>query len=224
MRGIERRIAAGLNPRIESVASLFVSRWDKAVADKVPAELHNRLGIAIARRTYRAYRDAARVAALPRTRRSAARIRSVFCGPAPARRIRVRRTRSTSKRWPRPTRSIHCPKRRCAHLQSTAWSASAMPRTAATPRQRWRAFARAGIDMRRARDAAAARRCAGVREVVARTACSGSPRRAECSRAPGDGSTQRCSGRMRRSARSPARARRLRNSSTSASWSTRTTT
>ena len=57
LRGIERRIAAGLDPKVTSVASLFVSRWDKAVADKVPAELHNRLGIAICGRTYRAYRE-----------------------------------------------------------------------------------------------------------------------------------------------------------------------
>jgi transaldolase len=56
MRGIERRIAAGLDPRIGSVASLFVSRWDVAVHDTVPAALRNRLGIAIARRTYREYR------------------------------------------------------------------------------------------------------------------------------------------------------------------------
>jgi len=55
MRGIERRIAAGLDPRINSVASLFVSRWDRAVADKVPADLANRLGIAIMQRTYRAH-------------------------------------------------------------------------------------------------------------------------------------------------------------------------
>jgi transaldolase len=55
MRGLERRVAAGLDPRINSVASLFVSRWDKAVSDKVPAELRNRLGIAIAQRTYRAH-------------------------------------------------------------------------------------------------------------------------------------------------------------------------
>jgi len=55
MRGLERRIAAGLDPRINSVASLFVSRWDRAVIDKVPAELRNRLGIAIAMRTYRAH-------------------------------------------------------------------------------------------------------------------------------------------------------------------------
>ncbi len=55
LKGIERRIAAGLDPRINSVASLFVSRWDRAVADKVPPELRNRLGIAIAQRTYRAH-------------------------------------------------------------------------------------------------------------------------------------------------------------------------
>jgi transaldolase len=55
MRGIERRIAAGLNPDVASVASLFISRWDVAVATRVPAELVNRLGIAIARRSYRAY-------------------------------------------------------------------------------------------------------------------------------------------------------------------------
>jgi transaldolase len=57
VRGIERRIAAGLDPRVDSVASLFVSRWDVAVKDKVPAELRNTLGIAICRRTYRAYRE-----------------------------------------------------------------------------------------------------------------------------------------------------------------------
>jgi transaldolase len=55
MRGIERRIAAGLDPRINSVASVFVSRWDRSVADKAPKELVNRLGIAIMQRTYRAH-------------------------------------------------------------------------------------------------------------------------------------------------------------------------
>jgi transaldolase len=57
MRGIERRLSAGRDPRVASVASLFVSRWDVAVKDKVPAELRNRLGIAIAKRTYKAYRE-----------------------------------------------------------------------------------------------------------------------------------------------------------------------
>jgi transaldolase len=55
MRGIERRIQAGLNPKVGSVASVFVSRWDTAVAGKVPPELANRLGIAIARGTYQDY-------------------------------------------------------------------------------------------------------------------------------------------------------------------------
>ncbi|KAF0190803.1 MAG: transaldolase [Gammaproteobacteria bacterium] len=57
MRGIERRIAAGLDPHVASVASLFVSRWDVAIKDKVADALRNRLGIAIARRTYKAYGD-----------------------------------------------------------------------------------------------------------------------------------------------------------------------
>jgi transaldolase len=57
MRGIERRIEAALNPDVGSVASLFISRWDKAVMEKVPEELQNCLGIAIAKRTYKAYRD-----------------------------------------------------------------------------------------------------------------------------------------------------------------------
>src|SRR6516225_2428929 len=56
LRGIERRIDAGLNPNVGSVASVFISRWDAAVMDKVPDALRDRLGIAIARRTYKAYR------------------------------------------------------------------------------------------------------------------------------------------------------------------------
>ncbi len=56
MRGIERRIAAGQNPAVQSVASIFVSRWDKETAEQVPTELHNQLGIAVASRTYHAYR------------------------------------------------------------------------------------------------------------------------------------------------------------------------
>jgi transaldolase len=55
MSAIERRIAAGLDPKINSVASVFVSRWDRAVVNKVPPELSNLLGIAIMQRTYRAH-------------------------------------------------------------------------------------------------------------------------------------------------------------------------
>src|SRR5437762_4612696 len=57
VRGIERRVAAGLNAHVPSVASLFVSRWDAAVGDRVPPALRGRLGIAVAKRTYKAYRD-----------------------------------------------------------------------------------------------------------------------------------------------------------------------
>jgi len=57
LRGIERRIAAGLNPAVGSVASLFISRWDVAVAHKAPEALHNQLGIAIAGQAYESYRS-----------------------------------------------------------------------------------------------------------------------------------------------------------------------
>ena len=57
LRGIERRLAAGLHPNVGSVASLFISRWDVAANPRLPVKLHNRLGIAIAQQTYRAYRE-----------------------------------------------------------------------------------------------------------------------------------------------------------------------
>jgi transaldolase len=57
LRGLERRVAAGLAPDVCSVASLFVSRWDVAAAHKAPPGLRNRLGIAVGRLAYRSYRD-----------------------------------------------------------------------------------------------------------------------------------------------------------------------
>lgn len=57
MRGIERRIDAGLSPNVRSVASVFLSRWDKATMDKAPGELRNKLGIAVGQQVYKAYRD-----------------------------------------------------------------------------------------------------------------------------------------------------------------------
>jgi transaldolase len=68
LRGVERRIEAGLNPAVASVASLFVSRWDVAISGKVPGELTNRLGIAVAQRTYKAYLE---LLASPRFQRAA---------------------------------------------------------------------------------------------------------------------------------------------------------
>ncbi|MBS0191827.1 MAG: transaldolase [Phycisphaerales bacterium] len=55
LKGVERRIKAGLNPHVSSVASVFISRWDGAVAGKVPAELTNKLGLAIGKRIYKSY-------------------------------------------------------------------------------------------------------------------------------------------------------------------------
>lgn len=69
LRGIERRLENGRSPVVASVASLFVSRWDKAVANEVPENLHNRLGIAVALRTWQAY---AELYASPRWQRLAA--------------------------------------------------------------------------------------------------------------------------------------------------------
>jgi transaldolase len=57
LKGLERRVAAGLSPDVRSVASLFISRWDVAVVHKVPAELRNTLGIAVSKQSYKAYRD-----------------------------------------------------------------------------------------------------------------------------------------------------------------------
>ncbi|MBB6144444.1 transaldolase [Silvibacterium bohemicum] len=57
MRGLERRVSKGLSPDVRSVASLFVSRWDKATLDDVPEPLHDKLGIAVGRQVYKAYRD-----------------------------------------------------------------------------------------------------------------------------------------------------------------------
>lgn len=57
MRGLERRLEAGLSPDVRSVASVFISRWDKAIMDKAPANLRNKLGIAVGQQTYKAYRD-----------------------------------------------------------------------------------------------------------------------------------------------------------------------
>ncbi len=57
MRGLERRVAAGLDPDVRSVASVFISRWDRAVVDQVPPAIQNKLGIAIGQQAYSAYRE-----------------------------------------------------------------------------------------------------------------------------------------------------------------------
>jgi transaldolase len=78
VRGVERRIAAGLNPAVASVASVFVSRWDVAVNGMVPSELTNKLGIAIAQRTYRAYRELLASGRFMRTLNAGARVQRLL--------------------------------------------------------------------------------------------------------------------------------------------------
>ena len=99
LRGIERRIDAGRSADVASVASLFISRWDVAVMNKTPDALRDQLGIAVARRAYRAYRD---VLDDPRWQRvfNAGARPSACSGPAPAPRTPRRPTFYISGRWP----------------------------------------------------------------------------------------------------------------------------
>jgi transaldolase len=129
LRGIERRIDAGLNPHVGSVASVFVSRCDVAVAGRVPAELHSRLGIAVASQVYQAYRE---LLISPRCQwlDTPARSPNASCGPAPATRTRTPPISCTSRPWPRRSRSIPCRKRHFRHSPTTVKSARSWRRTA----------------------------------------------------------------------------------------------
>ncbi len=112
MRGLERRVEAGLNPDVASVASLFISRWDAAVTDTVPDELRNQLGLAVGRRTYAAYRELLDSDRAMRLRNEGAKAQRLLWastghqGP--------RRLRRPLHRGPRGarSRSTRCPRRR----------------------------------------------------------------------------------------------------------------
>ena len=104
LRGIERRIDAGLNPDVGSVASVFVSRWDAAVTGKVPDALRNQLGIAIAKRTYKACPRAARARPAGSASTTPAPARNVSSGPAREPRTRRPPTSCTSRRSLRRSR------------------------------------------------------------------------------------------------------------------------
>ena len=114
MRGIERRVAAGLDPQVGSIASVFISRWDKAVRDKVPRGFAIALGIAVAKRTYAAYRELLALAAVAGRSRKPARCRNGCSGRAPARKTPTPLMCSTSKPSPRRIRSTPSPTIRCA--------------------------------------------------------------------------------------------------------------
>ena len=104
LRGIERRIDAGLNPNVPSVASVFISRWDVAVMDNVPDMLRNRLGVAIAQRIYHAYNSLAQQSSARGAFTTSGLGRSVCCGPAPAPKTLLHPTSCTSKLWQFPSR------------------------------------------------------------------------------------------------------------------------
>ena len=109
--GIERRIEAGLDPDVRSVASLFISRWDVAVADEVPDELRNRLGIAVGKHAYRAYRELLDSDRWQRLADEGARPQRLLFASTGTKDPRPP-TPSTSRRSRRRTRSTRCPTRR----------------------------------------------------------------------------------------------------------------
>ncbi len=119
MRGLERRVEAGLSADVRSVASLFVSRWDKATMDKVPGELRDKIGPAVGAQTYKAYRDVLESDRWQRLENSA-RGRNVCSSPAQEPRIPRPRMSSTSAHWPRLIRLTPCRRRPCWPLPSTA--------------------------------------------------------------------------------------------------------
>ena len=137
MRGIERRIEAGLDPDVASVASVFISRRDAAVLDRVPEDLRGRLALAIGLKTYQAYRRLMDQTAGSDSRTPALAC-SGFCGRAPARRTPTSPTRSTWRRWPRRTRSTLSPNRRCLPSMTTAASEKRCEPMEAMRRPRWR--------------------------------------------------------------------------------------
>ncbi len=147
MRGLERRIEAGLDPMVPSVASIFVSRWDVAVADQVPSELRNRLGIAVATRRLSRLSRAARLRALAapgqrgRPAPEAALREHRHQGPRRLRRPLRRRARGPAHR------STRCPTRRCSRSPTTARSPTRCPPTGATPSSVLDEFEAAGVDV-----------------------------------------------------------------------------
>ncbi len=147
MRGLERRVEAGLSPDVRSVASLFVSRWDKATMDKVPAESARQAWPGgRSRRAYKAYRDVLESDRWQRLENLGARPQRLLFA-------------STGTKDPKasdvlyigalaaPNTSTPCRRRRCWLLPSTAASASALPRDGGDCEQVLAAFSKAGIDV-----------------------------------------------------------------------------
>jgi len=148
LRGVERRIEAGLNPAVASVASVFVSRWDVAVSKKVPADLVNRLGIAIGQRTYRAYRDLLASARFQRVANAGARAQRLLWASTGTKDPKASDILYV-KALPPPSPSTPCRRARCVPSASMARWANRWPRTAATAKPSWPASRRPASTSRR---------------------------------------------------------------------------
>ena len=128
LRGIERRIEAGLSPDVASVASIFLSRWDVATADKVPQALRNRLGLAIGRRAYRAYCELLDIARAGYGCSTSGHDRSGSSLRARGRKTRRLRMSSTSKVSLRRSPSTRCRRTHSRRSPSTArWARRSAP-------------------------------------------------------------------------------------------------
>jgi transaldolase len=136
LRGVERRIDAGLDPAVASVASLFISRWDVAISGRVPGELSNRLGIAVAQRTYKAYLELLASRRFQRAANAGARAQR-SSGPVPAPKIPKRPISFMLRRSPHPSPSTLCPRERSRPSPSTARLVSCLQRMGATARWFW---------------------------------------------------------------------------------------
>ena len=170
MRGLERRVEAGLNPDVASVASVFISRWDAAVIETVPDELRDKLGLAVGRRTYAAYRELLDSDRAMRLRNEGAQAAAPALGEH--RDQGPRRLRRPLHRGPgvARSRSTRCPRRRCRRSPTTARSASTLPLDGGDAERDAEGVQRRRHRHRRARHQAPGGRRAGVRGLLERAA------------------------------------------------------
>ena len=159
---------------VVSVASVFISRWDKAVQDRVPGRAPRPAGHRHRGPDLSGLPRAARPRLTRRASPPPVPGTSGCSGPAPAPRIPRPPTCSTSRRWPRPTPSTPCPMRRCSPLPITVRFVGSCRRMGATPKSVLAEFERAGIDVAALGRAAPAGRRRGVRQVVECSCWSGS--------------------------------------------------
>ncbi|GAB3849448.1 hypothetical protein GCM10027610_072550 [Dactylosporangium cerinum] len=141
LAGVERRVEGELDPAVASVASVFMSRWDAAVAERVPEELKEQLGLAVGLATYRAYRQLVDSERVQRVQNSGARVQRLLWASTRTR-IRPPPTRSTCTGSRRRSRSTRCRTRRCRRSTTTARWASRCPPTAVTATPCWPGSAR----------------------------------------------------------------------------------